>query len=551
MTFVRKICCLYLHEVKWIGRGGRAMKKRMVMACLLAVMAVVMGCGGQDNEQRNDEIANSTEITEETDVVLESESTEESQVHSSVTRRISYPGEKFSWEEVSIIIPQAWSDKYVVKEDANGVSFYQKASNEKEETMGFLCGVYRSEQYSNFGTGETLVAYTDEGMLYYVIQPSDVTCYVEDEVIVAEYDEMMHYVTWIAGSVEVLAENVHYDVEQYEIPVSGILSLEEYNVVNMTNNQLWIARNEIYARHGKVFQNEYLASYFGACSWYEAKEGKNEVSDRELNEVEIANLKLIVAAEEAYAKEHPYPKQYPVGTIFEVALNEEDVKQKIRYEVTANEDWEYQCVLSIDENTYDLSDYVMLVTPVEDVCYITDIANYDGKLEIAILDDGPSDDPVTYFFQYYGEDLHYVGEVQGFPFEDYGNNYFDGFSGQNSVIGTSKLDLIESAYVYTYNWYNSSEVTLERMERIRSNYTGFNPHELYVDIPVYYSMDADSPVLTMQAKERVYFISTDCQEWILVRSESGIQGYIQIKDGQILNIGLPAEEVFSELYFFD
>lgn len=525
----------------------------MVMACLFAVMIVATGCGGQDNGQKNDEIANSTEIIEETEEVSESEmeSTEESQLHSCDIGRISYPGEHFSWEEISFIIPQMWSEKYVVKEDANGVSFYQKASNEKEETMGFLCGVYRSEQYSDFGTGETLVAYTDEGKLYYVIQPSDVTCYTEDEAIAAEYDEMMHYVTWIAGSIEVQEENINYDVEQYEIPVSSILRLEDYNVVNMTNNQLWIARNEIYARHGKVFQNEYLASYFEACSWYEAKEGKTEVSDRELNEVEIANLNLIKAAEEAYAKEHLYPKQYAVGTKFEVALTEGEEKQNVRYNVTMNEDWEYQCVLTIDEHTYELSDYVTLVTPVEDVCYVTDIANYDGKLEIAILDDGPSDDPVTHFFQYYEEDLHYVGEVQGFPFDDYGNNSFDGFSGQNSVIGTIKLDLIESAYVYTYYWYNSSAVTLERMESIRSNYTWFKPHELYVNLPVYYSMDANSPVLTMQAKERVYFIETDCKEWILVRSESGIQGYIQIKGEQILNVGLPAEEVFSELYFFD
>lgn len=526
------------------------MKKRMLMICLLAVVLTAAGCGGQGNGQKNDEMTNGTDIMEETEEETASESTEESQLHSCVTGRISYSGEHFSWEEISLIVPQAWDEKYIIKEDANGVSFYQKASNEKEETLGFLCGVYRSEQYSNFGTGETLAAYTDEGMLYYVMQPSDVNCYTEDEAIAAEYDEMMQYVTWIAGSVEIDAENVHYDAEQYEIPVSSILSLEEYNVVNLTNNELWIARNEIYARHGKVFQNEYLASYFEACSWYEAKEGKNEVSERELNEVEIANLKLIVAAEEAYAKEHPYPKQYAVGDNVKVALNEEDVQQNIRYAVSVNEDGEYQCVLTIDGKAYNLYDYVMPVTPVEDVFYITDIANYDNKLEIAILDDGPSEDPITYFFQYYGKDLHYVGEVQGFPFDDYGNNYFDGFSGQNSVIGTSKIDLIESAYVHTYYWYNSSEITLERMERIRSDYTWFKPHELCVDIPVYYSMDAKSPMLTIQAKEKVYFVATDCQEWILVRSESGIQGYIQIKDGKILNVDLPAEKVFTELYFF-
>lgn len=531
------------------------MKKRMRVVFLFTCMALLNGCGNTRHETEISDVVSeieinvstemrstetNTEIIEQTERVLEG---------TNLGGRITYAGEPYAWEEVSITIPQAWSDKYVVKEEANGVSFYQTASNEKEESMGFLCGIYRSNQYSNSGTGENLVAYTDEGMLYYELEPTDVTCYAEDEAILKEYDEMMQYVHWIAGSMEIAAENVHYDVSQYEIPVSSILPLESYHLENLSNNELWIARNEIYARHGKIFQNEYLASYFSSCSWYEAKEGKAEITERELNEVEISNLKLIVAAEESYAKEHPYPKQYVVGEEIEATLYSSKEKQCICYEVTVDSDWNYTSTLSIDGKVYDLNDYVTVVTPVEDVFYITDIAYYDEKLEIAILDNGPSDDPVTYFFQYDGE-LHYVGEVQGFPFDDYGNNFFDGFSGQNSVIGTSSVDMIESAFVYTYYWYNTNEGTLERMERISSDYTWYDAHELYVTLPIYYSRDENSPLLTLQAGEKVYFIATDGKEWILVRSESGVEGYIHVKKGKILNIGLPAEEVFSELYFF-
>ncbi|MBQ8279288.1 MAG: YARHG domain-containing protein [Roseburia sp.] len=532
------------------------MRKRIMTVCLCVGMVLAVGCGGKDSGLKVNEVVDSTEIITSTEAGIVEESTETTERagtflknETSTLGRITYEGENYVWEEISITIPADWTDKYVIKEDANGVSFYQKASNEKEANMGFLCGIYRSNQYSNSGTGETLVAYTDEGMLYYLMQPTDVTCYTEDEAIMAEYAEMMTCVEWIAGSMEILAENVHYDVSQYEIPVSSILALENYHLANLTNNELWIARNEIYARHGKIFQNEYLASYFNACSWYQPKEGKTEVGERELNEVEIANLKLIVAAEEAYAKAHPYPKQYIVGEETEVSLQVNGELQNICYEVTENGDWEYACTLTIDGTEYDLNDYVTLVTPVMDVFYITDIAYYDEKLEIAILDDGPSADPVTHFFQYDGK-LKYVGEVQGFPFEDYGNNQFDGFTGQNSVVGTIQLDMIESAYVDAYYWYNSNEGTIELMERVSSNYTWYDAHELYVDIPVYYSPNTDSPVLTLQAQQAVFFIATDCKEWILVRGADGVEGYIQVKDGQILNIGLPAEEVFSELYFF-
>lgn len=532
------------------------MRKRFMVMCLLACMALAIGCGSKERGQASSEVVNSTEminVTENPVTETETEATENVDTEflgeTDAVGRITYPGENFVWEEVRMIVPQEWADKYVVKEDANGVSFYQTASNEKEESMGFLCGIYRSNQYSNSGTGEQLVAYTDEGMLYYMLEPTDVTCYVEDEAILDEYDAMMQYVDWIAGSMEILAENVHYDVNQYEIPVSSSLLLEPYHLVNLSNNELWIARNEIYARHGKVFQNEYLNSYFSSCSWYEAKEDKTEITERELNEVEIANLKLIVAAEESYAKEHPYPKQYVVGEDIETELYAGKGKQRICYEVTAESDWDYTCTLTIDEKLYDLNDYVTMTTPVEDVFYLTDIAYYDEKLEIAVLDNGPSDDPVTYFFQYDGK-LHYVGEVQGFPFEDYGNNFFDGFTGQNSVIGTSQLDMIESAFVYTYYWYNTNEGTLEQMERVSSDYTWRDAHELYEDIPIYYMPDENAPLLTLQAGETVYFISTDCKEWILVRGSNGVEGYIHVKDGRILNIGLPAEEVFSDLYFF-
>ena len=529
------------------------MKKRIVTMCLFMCIVLVMGCGDKDNS-RQSEVMNSTEIANETETAVTENDAEvtvdgEMPEAPNAIGRIVYAGENLRWEEVRIIIPQAWDDRYVVKEDANGVSFYQKASNEKEESMGFICGIYRSGQYSDSGAGEELVAYTDEGMVYYVLEPTDVTCYAEDETILNEYDEMMQYVDWIAGSIEIVAENVHYDVKQYEIPTSSILPLEAYHVANLTNNELWIARNEIYARHGKVFQNEYLAAYFESCSWYEAKEGKSEITERELNEVEIANLKLIVAAEETYAKEHPYPKQYTVGEEIEAALYDSKEKQRICYEVIAEDDWEYRCVLTINDKTYELKDYVNMTTPIEDVFYLTDIAYYDNKLEIAVMDNGPSDDPVTYFFQYDGK-LHYVGEVQGFPFEDYGNNFFDGFNGQNSVIGTSQVNLIESAFVRTYYWYNAKEGTLEKLERVKSNYVWPDGHELYVDIPVYYSKDKNAPLLMLQAGEMVYFISTDCKEWILVRSASGVEGYIHVEGGKILNIGLPAEEVFAELYFF-
>jgi hypothetical protein len=58
---------------------------------------------------------------------------------------------------------------------------------------------------------------------------------------------------------------------------------------------LRVLRNEMYARHGRVFMDKKLQQYFEAQSWYKPDP---EFTDDQLNEIEIQNLAKIKAAEE-------------------------------------------------------------------------------------------------------------------------------------------------------------------------------------------------------------------------------------------------------------
>ncbi len=58
---------------------------------------------------------------------------------------------------------------------------------------------------------------------------------------------------------------------------------------------LRVLRNEIYARHGRVFKDVKLQKYFETQSWYKANP---EFVDDQLNEIEIQNLAKIKEAEE-------------------------------------------------------------------------------------------------------------------------------------------------------------------------------------------------------------------------------------------------------------
>ena len=527
------------------------MKKRL---SLLFIAVVLSFCGCNTNVDTNTD----TELeqgkiadTEAQGDTVDTESVVEGDKSSS---RISYLGTEYMWNDITVIIPEEWKNKYVIKESEDDLAFYQKTSVEKDETMGWLCSISVREEYYNDIPGTNLIAYTKDGTFYYLTLPTDVTFFADNEAIASEYMSMMENCEWIAGSMTSTDVNLCYDGNQYVLLTSSMMPVEEYQIMNLSNNSLWIARNEIYARHGKIFENGYLNSYFNSCSWYQPIEGKKDVPDSELSQIEKDNIQKIIEAEEAFVKAHPYPQKCEANYAVHKRLKGDDIPYYVEYWTEEDEDGNYKAILLVDETQYDINEYVYLSCPVQDVFYITDIAQDDESfgdsndgLEIAILDEGPSDDPVTHFFKYDGT-LVYVGQIQGFPFMDYGNGIenkgkrigLDGFTHQNGIYGTTTTELIETAYIDTYYWYDKENWEFKSMEVGMHNYKGSKPHQLYKELPVYYSMSVDAPTVLMQPQEEVYFIKTDNKEWIFIRSKDGVEGYIHVEDGKITNIGLPA-----------
>jgi hypothetical protein len=72
--------------------------------------------------------------------------------------------------------------------------------------------------------------------------------------------------------------------------------LKEDTLGDMFLEDLRVLRNEIYARHGRVFKDAELQKYFEAQPWYKANP---DFRDDQLNEIEAANLAKIKSAEES------------------------------------------------------------------------------------------------------------------------------------------------------------------------------------------------------------------------------------------------------------
>lgn len=84
---------------------------------------------------------------------------------------------------------------------------------------------------------------------------------------------------------------------EYIFPESSSRLLTRDELKTLSGEQLRFARNEIFARHGRMFASADLQEYFDAKEWYEGNVKPEEFSDSVLNEIEKANISLIQARE--------------------------------------------------------------------------------------------------------------------------------------------------------------------------------------------------------------------------------------------------------------
>ena len=87
------------------------------------------------------------------------------------------------------------------------------------------------------------------------------------------------------------------DIAEYVIYDSNKRYLSESDLAGYTDRELWLARNEIYARHGRGFNNSELQNYFNSKSWYTKKYEASSFPDSLLNEYEKKNADTILKVE--------------------------------------------------------------------------------------------------------------------------------------------------------------------------------------------------------------------------------------------------------------
>ena len=100
-----------------------------------------------------------------------------------------------------------------------------------------------------------------------------------------------------SGELHVFTATAADGSKAYVISGSDSELISRDSLKNMSDEDLRLAINEIYARHGRKFDDEELQNYFNSKDWYEGKIDASDFKESELSDIEMANRDLIVEYE--------------------------------------------------------------------------------------------------------------------------------------------------------------------------------------------------------------------------------------------------------------
>ncbi len=251
--------------------------------------------------------------------------------------------------------------------------------------------------------------------------------------------------------------------------------------------------------------------------------------------VETSEAPEIEAAPEGLEVRYTQPSGFPVLVPFNTKmyadLNGDGIEESVCVSKLVYRPMYHGPMFRVELNGEDVSEIlneegVEAAYPGRDYWYITDIYTQDNLLEIAIFDEGPSDDPTVNFFRYDGSKLYFIGNIPGWiAAEGAGNAYSMSFDHDGYIGSFMRLYVLQT-------WYSRVEYTISNRETLE-----------LVQQKLYYAMeetevtakcaltayDLDANTYRIEAGSKLTLLGTDNDEWVLFRLESdGRELYLRL-----------------------
>ena len=129
----------------------------------------------------------------------------------------------------------------------------------------------------------------------------EIDAYIADGNYRLAFDKALMYESYVSELMghtnSDVQENTAVSEGTYICPNSDSRYLVKADLVGLSSWELLLARNEIFARHGRKFVDENIQAYFNSQSWYNGTVDPDDFDMTVFNEYELANIDFIKAHE--------------------------------------------------------------------------------------------------------------------------------------------------------------------------------------------------------------------------------------------------------------
>lgn len=328
--------------------------------------------------------------------------------------------------------------------------------------------------------------------------------------------------------------------DEYIIEKSNREKLVYDDVCLMDEEKLDYARNEIYARHGYVFNSPDYQNYFESKTWYKpAKDNASII----LNEVEQYNVAYLGFFKEIRQKEYSNKEErvreqdvYEANKEIYLDINGDGIDEVIIYKCHSEGDSVYADQLCVNDNIVEAPGFA-----VENFA-IVDIDTGDAYKEILISNVGPSDDYRTDYYIFRDNKITHIGRTEGLFSKGIKLN------GDGTFTARTRTDFLHTWHYAKEYYLGKNHDIAEFPEGVYEDNTLIFLKEPYA---FYFEPEINSDKFILNDVQALTIVEADLHEWAKIETKSGQIGWLRVLGYNQLEDGKSIHEIFEGLFFYD
>ncbi len=337
----------------------------------------------------------------------------------------------------------------------------------------------------------------------------------------------------------------------YIFPKSNTAYLTGEDLLEADASTLRLARNEIFARHGRKFDTSDLQDYFSQKNWYHAEIDPAAFDENVFNDFEKKNLDLIRTAEDQLKSKEITNSGVNLepDREYKLDLDGDGVCETVSWTAVTSQDWAYtQMELSVNGQKQtcipdDLYGYIKLSA--------LDLEKEDGEIELHLNVTEDSDALGSFsFYRYQNGQLEQIADLSGKILNGHGSLFREGgfradgdgslavladtpFNGTTQQFGCYYVDLLFSYKNGKIEELPQDIYPKKDYEMVTSSFNHDNEWNYYVVSTEFTAMteiDGNTPAFQAKPGETVCPVAWSIRgdtSYVLVMNEAGDCGWIK------------------------